>query len=63
VVDPVRIVIDPGVGMGVELDQRHWPAPGFAGHYSLAVNEHVAGAYDLGPVERAPLERILEATP
>jgi ABC-type uncharacterized transport system substrate-binding protein len=41
----------------------HWPAPGFAGHYSLAVNEHVAGAYDLGPVDRAPLERILEATP
>ena len=41
----------------------HWPAPGFAGHYSLAVNEHVAGAYDLSPVDRAPLERILEATP
>lgn len=41
----------------------HWPAPGFAGHYSLAINEHVAGAYDLGPVERAPLERILEARP
>ncbi len=49
----------------VHAHQRlgHWPAPGFAGHYSLAVNEHVAGAYDLGPVERAPLERILEATP
>lgn len=41
----------------------HWPAPGFAGHYSLAINEHVAGAYDLSPVDRAPLERILEATP
>ena len=49
----------------VHAHQRlgHWPAPGFAGHYSLAVNEHVAGAYDLGPVDRAPLERILEATP
>ena len=41
----------------------HWPAPGFAGHYSLAINEHVAGAYDLSPVDRATLERILEATP
>lgn len=41
----------------------HWPEAGFAGHYSLAINEHVAGAYDLDPVERAPLERILEATP
>jgi putative tryptophan/tyrosine transport system substrate-binding protein len=40
-----------------------WPAAGFAGHYSLAINEHVAGAYDLDPVERAPLERLLEATP
>lgn len=49
----------------VHAHQRlgHWPAPGFAGHYSLAVNEHVAGAYDLSPVDRAPLERILEATP
>lgn len=43
--------------------QGHWPSPGFAGHYSLAINEHVAGAYDLRHVERAPLERILEATP
>ncbi|HEX5676334.1 MAG TPA: hypothetical protein VFX91_00035 [Alcanivorax sp.] len=49
----------------VHRQQRfgHWPAPGFAGHYSLAINEHVAGAYDLSPVDRASLERILEATP
>lgn len=49
----------------VRAHQRlgHWPAPGFAGHYSLAINEHVAGAYDLHPVDRAPLERLLEAAP
>ncbi len=49
----------------VDVHRRlgHWPAPGFAGHYSLAINEHVAGAYDLDPVDRAPLERLLEATP
>jgi len=41
----------------------HWPAPGFAGHYSLALNEHVADAYDLRYVDRAPLEQVLEATP
>ncbi len=41
----------------------HWPAPGFAGHYFLAINEHVASAYDLRHVERAPLEQVLEATP
>jgi len=49
----------------VQVHRRlgHWPAPGFASHYSLSINEHVAGAYDLSPVDRARLERILEAKP
>ncbi len=49
----------------LDARRRHgeWPAQGFAGHYSLAVNDHVARAYDLNLVERARLERILEASP
>ena len=40
-----------------------WPAQGFAGHYSLAVNDHVAHAYGLSIVEVARLKRILETSP
>ncbi|MBL7251497.1 hypothetical protein ACLD02_05960 [Alloalcanivorax sp. C16-2] len=49
----------------LEARRRHgaWPAQGFAGHYSLAVNDHVARAYGLSIVERARLERILETSP
>ena len=49
----------------LEARRRHgeWPAQGFAGHYSLAVNDHVARAYDLNLVERARLQRILETSP
>lgn len=43
--------------------QGQLPAAGFAGHYSLTVNQHVARAYDLIIQDRAGLEQTLEKAP
>lgn len=40
-----------------------WQEPGFAGHYHLVINDHVARAYDLSVTPGIRLERTLENTP
>lgn len=40
-----------------------WPAPDFAGHYGLEINDYVARAYDLKVAPGARLERHLETAP
>lgn len=42
---------------------RAWPAPDFAGHYALALNKHVARAYDLNLDPEARLSQRLETWP